>query len=98
MTTSSASNAFSKAPSSPNKTPQHLAADETYWAKVAAQYDVTPAVTNIENGYWGIMARPVMAAYRAHTEQVNRDNTYYARGAYSNDMQKVYKRLATFLD
>ena len=87
-----------KLPRRPDATAQGLAKDETYWAKVAAQYEVTPAITNVENGYWGIMAKPVMAAYRAHTEQVNRDNTYYARGAFGNDLEKVYARLAAFLN
>lgn len=96
-----AANTANAAPLLPHRTdvsPQDLAKDETYWAKVAAQYAVTPAVTNIENGYWGIMAKPVMAAYRLHTEQVNRENTYYARGAFSGDLEKVYARLAAFLD
>ncbi len=77
--------------------PQDLAKDEDYWAKVAAQYSVTPAITNIENGYWGIMAAPVMRAYQAHTERVNAENTYYARGAYAEDIAKIYQRLAAFL-
>ncbi len=84
-------------PARPDMPAQELAANENYWAKIAAQYSVTPAIHNIENGYWGIMAAPVMNAYRAHTDKVNRENTYYARGAYNQDIEKIYARLAIFL-
>lgn len=56
--------------------------DEAFWASVAARYEVTDAVTNVENGNWGLMAHPVLDAYIAHTEQVNRDNSYFARREY----------------
>lgn len=89
--------AASAMPTAPEVAPQDLATNETYWSAIAAQYSVTPAITNIENGYWGIMAAPVMHAYRAHTERVNAENTYYARGAYAEDIAKIYQRLAAFL-
>jgi selenocysteine lyase/cysteine desulfurase len=82
----------------PDVSPEDLAANEPYWSSIAAQYSITSEITNIENGYWGIMAAPVMRAYQTHTERVNRDNTYYARGAYNGDIAKVYERLAAFLD
>lgn len=85
-------------PPRPNGAPEDLAKNETYWARIAAQYAVTPDITNIENGYWGIMAAPVMNAYMAHTERVNRENTHYARGAFNKDIEQVYQRLAAFLE
>jgi len=33
-------------------------AHESYWNTVAAQYDVTREIVQLENGNWGIMARP----------------------------------------
>ena len=56
--------------------------DEAYWAGIAGQYDVMPDITNVENGNWGLMARPVLDAYKAHTERVNRENSYFARREY----------------
>ena len=85
-------------PARQDTAPATLAAKESYWTQIAAQYSVTSAINNLENGYWGIMARPVMDAYLAHTERVNRENTYYARGALNTDLQKVRKRVADFLD
>ncbi len=86
-----------KFPSRPKTSLKALAENEDYWARIAAFYSVTDAITNIENGYWGIMAAPVMHAYRRHTERVNRENTYYARGALSDDLKSVYARLSAFL-
>ena len=38
--------------------------DENFWGKVAAQYQVSPNITNLENGYYGIMTQSVMADYQ----------------------------------
>jgi len=32
--------------------------DEQSWHQIAEQYDVSDKITNLENGYWGIMSRP----------------------------------------
>jgi len=63
--------------------------DEAYWAKIASQYDVTRDVIQLENGMWGMMPRPVQAAYRRHSERINRDNSYYARRLFDDDIEKV---------
>ena len=56
--------------------------EESFWAGIAENYDVTDAIINVENGNWGLMARPVLDAYKAHTERVNRENSFFARRAY----------------
>ena len=66
-----------------------LPTDEAYWAKIASEYDVTRDVIQFENGMWGMMPRPVMTAYRRHTERVNKDNSFYARRGYEADLEKV---------
>jgi hypothetical protein len=50
-------------PPPPLGTPTEVATRSDYWAAVAAQYDVDRTVTNLENAYFGIMARPVETAY-----------------------------------
>lgn len=56
------------------------AVDEaTFWKGVASQYDVTREVIQLENGNWGMMARPVIEAYERNLERVNRDTSYYTR-------------------
>lgn len=71
--------------------------DEGYWNGVAAQYDVTREVIQLEHGNWGMMARPVLAAYLDKVERVNRDTAYYARRTMRDDLKSVQARLAEAL-
>jgi isopenicillin-N epimerase len=85
------------APPSMDRAAQGLASDEAFWRTIAAQYDVTPDVVNFENGFWGLMAKPVMEAFFRNTEKVNRNNSWYARRDYYTDLQPIHQRLADFL-
>lgn len=60
--------------------------DEAFWARVAAEYDQPRDVIQLENGNWGAMARPVLAAYQQAVARVNRDTSYYARRAMLADV------------
>ncbi len=79
------------------RTVQELARDEAFWRPIAAQYDVTSDVVNFENGYWGLMAKPVMEAFLRNTEKVNRNNSWYARRDYYAEIQPIHQRIAEFL-
>ncbi|WP_217705740.1 aminotransferase class V-fold PLP-dependent enzyme [Peristeroidobacter soli] len=89
--------AAAKAPARPNETPEQLARNERYWREVAAQYDVTGDVVLLENGFFGVMARPVLTAYEQNVERVNRENSYYARLRSADDQNKVRARIAASL-
>jgi isopenicillin-N epimerase len=71
--------------------------DEAYWARIAAQYDVTRDVIQLENGNWGIMAKPVLAAYERAVERVNRENSFYTRRGLGADYHVVQQRVAAAL-
>ncbi len=71
--------------------------DESWWRTIAAQYDVTQDVIQLENGNWGIMARPVMATYERAIERVNRDNSYYSRRGFGADLASIRAQIATAL-
>ncbi len=71
--------------------------DERWWRAVAAHYDVNPDIIQLENGNWGIMARPVMAAYERNVERVNRDNSYYARRGFAADLGTIRGQVAAAL-
>jgi selenocysteine lyase/cysteine desulfurase len=78
--------------------PLHVvASDEAYWGRVAAHYRVTDRVTNLEAGFWGMMAAPVLAEYFRQIERVNIENSYYARGAYIADLESIRARVADAL-
>ncbi|KPF69814.1 hypothetical protein IP88_11540 [alpha proteobacterium AAP81b] len=68
--------------------------DEAGWAAIAALYPVTRAVTQLENGYWGSMATPVLEAYQELGRRMNRDNSWYARRAMQKDIAAVVARVA----
>lgn len=67
------------------------------WEVIARQYDVTREIIQLEHGNWGMMARPVRDAYRAHVDRVNRDTSYYARRGMVGDLDAVRARLAQFM-
>ncbi|KAB7648215.1 aminotransferase class V-fold PLP-dependent enzyme [Polymorphobacter fuscus] len=75
-------------------TPPLAADDEAGWARIAAQYPVTRAITQLENAYWGSMATPVQGAHRAILEKLNRDNSWYARRAMVKDQAAARERAA----
>ncbi len=79
----------------PGRAASALAADdEAGWARVAAQYPVTRAITQLENGYWGSMATPVQMAHREIHARLNRDNSWYARRAMVKDQAVARERAA----
>jgi selenocysteine lyase/cysteine desulfurase len=57
------------------------------WERIAHEYEVTREVIQLEHGNWGMMARPVLAQYRANVERVNRDTSYYARRTMVGDLE-----------
>jgi len=77
--------------------PARLAADEAWWADVAALYDLTDDVVMLDNGYWGSMARPVLQAYQQATAQVNRDNAWFGRRGFPAHAARARMQLAHVL-
>lgn len=71
--------------------------EDAYWRGIAAHYDVTREVIQLENGNWGMMARPVLDAYKAHLERVNRDTSYYTRRRFGADAMAARDVLAAEL-
>lgn len=77
---------------------QTLATDEAYWAGIRKLYDINTDTINVENGYWGIMARPVLEQYIANTEYVNRNNSWFARREFGKRFRHVSDTLAASLN
>jgi isopenicillin-N epimerase len=87
-------NARQALPLPPPGPPTVVAQDEAYWREVAAQYAVTDAATNLEAGYWGMMAAPVLAAYHRNVDRVNRESSYFARRSYPAIAGEVRAKVA----
>lgn len=81
----------------PAGSPDVVARDEAFWTHVASHFQVSPAVTNLENGFWGVMARPVFEAYQRQLERVNVEGVYYIRTAYAKDLEAARARIAAAL-
>lgn len=77
--------------------PHRRGSNTAYWEQVRALYDLPSEIVQLENGNFGAMARPVLAAYEAATLRVNREGSYYARRGYPADLERVRGRLARVL-
>jgi isopenicillin-N epimerase len=77
--------------------PETVARDEGYWKKVAAQYRVLDGTTNLEAGFFGMMAAPVLAAYHRYIDRVNRASSYFARREYAPFVNTARERVAQAL-
>jgi isopenicillin-N epimerase len=74
-----------------------VAQDEAYWRRIASQYKVKPGITNLEAGFFGMMAAPVLNAYRAHIERVNSESSYFARRDYPAIAEDARAKVAAFV-
>ncbi len=81
----------------PPGSPASLADDEAFWGTVAERYRVTDRTTNLEAGYFGIMAQSVLEAYHAHIDRVNRESSWFARRDFPALAQAARVRVASFV-
>lgn len=77
--------------------PAEAATEVGFWHSIAAQYDAPRDVVQLENGNWGMMARPVAAAYMRQIARVNRDTSFYARRGMGADLSAARNALAAAL-
>jgi len=77
--------------------PSALARDEAFWSEVAANYDRTEGIVNLEHGFWGKMSHSVQDAYIDATRMVNAQNSFYARKQYGADAMESVRRVARAL-
>jgi len=69
--------------------------NEAYWAKVAAQYDPAPDFINLEQGYFGMMARPVAEDYKRNIDYLNANNSRFLRQQFDGaGMDAIRARIA----
>jgi len=71
-------------------------ADEGFWAGVRAQYEVSSNFVNLENGYFGTQAKPVLAAFEGYNRLVNAETSHFYRRIYPERYADVVRQLAAF--
>ena len=81
----------------PTGDPKDVARDEAFWKRVAERYRVKDGVTNMEAGYFGMMALPVLEAYHKNIDRANRDSSFFARREFPGLQQAVREKVAAFV-
>ncbi|TBR20211.1 MAG: aminotransferase class V-fold PLP-dependent enzyme [Chitinophagaceae bacterium] len=72
--------------------------DEKYWRHISKKYyDVSDSFINLENGYFGVQAKPVMQAFLENTALLNKELSKFARLDYPELFTVVKKQVAAFL-
>ena len=81
----------------PQVSAKDLAGDEVFWGRVAKRYTVPSNVINLEGGYFGLMAAPVLEAFHRHTDRANSGSSYFARRDFPAMYQSTRQKVATFV-
>lgn len=77
--------------------PAALARDEAHWKRVAQNYRVLDSVTNLEAGYFGMMATPVLDAFHRNIDRANSASSFFARREFPAMQQNARERVAAFI-
>lgn len=80
-----------------------LGTDPTHESGFTQWYDVDRSITNLENAYWNVMARPVAQEYFNNLTYVNRRNVPFVRGVIPNEslpaeLEKVRSSIAHLIN
>lgn len=70
--------------------------DESYWSTVRARYTRSADFINLENGYFGMPADPVRAAFARYQDEVDRENSFFLRMRWPGRLARVKALLAAF--
>ena len=81
----------------PTGPPAAVARDEAYWTRVRAYYRTDVPAVNLEAGFFGMMAAPVIAAYHRHIDTVNTRTSWYARREHDARLAEARARVARTL-
>ncbi|MDI1233928.1 MAG: aminotransferase class V-fold PLP-dependent enzyme [bacterium] len=79
---------------SASSSPSNIAKPDDYWAKIREEYTLKPDYINLENGYYSMMAQPVLEAYLKDIRNLNREASYYMRTVQFDEKNKTKNQLA----
>ncbi|SDM70338.1 Selenocysteine lyase/Cysteine desulfurase [Catalinimonas alkaloidigena] len=72
-----------------------LARDETYWNEIRQAYRVAPDFINLENGYYSLVAEPVLRAQEEDLRRINAHHSFYMRRDFKEDRARLVEQVAT---
>lgn len=67
------------------------------WFDLRQQYELQEGVFQLDHGYWGVMARPVMEAYLGHLRRINLEGPVFGRLSFPREIEEVRQKMANFL-
>jgi len=68
--------------------------DNDFWLQIRNDYKLKPDYINLENGYYSMMAQPVMEKYLSEIKMINTEASYYMRTIQFDNKEKVKDLLA----
>lgn len=88
-----------KAKNIADELPEVWTKEETgdYWQTIRNDYKLKPDYINLENGYYSIMAQPVLNGYLKDLQTVNMEGSYYMRTVQFENKHRTKERLAKLL-
>jgi isopenicillin-N epimerase len=63
------------------------------WEGLARHYDLDGGIVNLENAYYGVMARPVLEDYQRNIDYLNRHNSWYLRRMFDREGGEAIRAL-----
>ena len=67
---------------------------DDYWQTIRNDYKLKPDYINLENGYYSIMAQPVLNGYLKDLQMVNMEGSYYMRTVQYENKQNLFSILS----
>jgi selenocysteine lyase/cysteine desulfurase len=74
--------------------PQEVARDEDFWARVRSSYRLKPDYINLENGYYCFVPQETLENFIHHIREVNYQGSYYMRTVQWDNKNAMAARLA----
>lgn len=68
-----------------------------FWEQIRSEYLLKNDYINLENGYYSMMAQPVMQSYIDEIKKINKEASYYFRTVQFENRAKVRERLSNLL-
>lgn len=75
--------------------PAELALRSDFWTELRGKYRLRPDYVNLENGYYSMMAEPVLEALVGHIREVNFEAAHYMRTRAADEKLAARKALAS---
>lgn len=77
-----------------HRSPQKLAEDSDFWAKIRATYKLKPDYINLESGFYCIQPEETLEHFIQHVREVNYQGSYYMRNYREENKARVAAKLA----